>query len=235
MLIGDVNISSYNATLIEREFTNHEVISINDWLDGAPSPIFLREYDRYKNIDLTFLVEGATEQIMINNISAMLQKLKRETIKFADLDYFYDIHMEGAADIKKVTSKAYTVKVNLLAHRTHKGKVTILKYSFSNSDTLTVNNPGVKPVPLFITLKSTDRTASGVTLAGFTKNPIVFPTIPKNVSYTVDGINMRFLRNNANSIKDYNLFEFPMVPVGQTTFDTNFLIKYTGYFIPEYN
>ncbi|NMB42822.1 MAG: hypothetical protein GX995_01655 [Clostridiales bacterium] len=88
---------------------------------------------------------------------------------------------------------------------------------------------------MFITLKSTDRTAERITLAGFTKDPIVFPTIPKNVSYTVDGINMRFLRNNANSIKDYNLFEFPMVPVGQTTFNTNFLIKYTGYFIPEYN
>lgn len=234
MLIGDVNISSYNATLIEREFTNHEVISINDWLDGAPSPVFLREYDRYKNIDLTFLVEAATEQIMINSISAMLQKLKRETIKFADLDYFYDIHMEGVADIKKVTLKAYTVGVNLLAHRTHKGQVTIIKNAFSNGDFI-INNPGVKPVPLFITLESTDRTASGITLEGFTKDPIVFPSIPKGTTYTVDGIGMRFLKNGANSINDYNLFEFPMVPVGQTIVNRSPLIKYTGHFTPEYN
>lgn len=234
MLIGDINISSYNATLIEREFTNHEVVSINDWLDGAPSPVFLREYDRYKNIDLTFLVEGATEQIMMDSIGAMLQKLRRETIKFADLDYFYDIHMEGVADIKKVALKAYTVGVNLLAHRTHKGQVTIIKNAFSNG-ALVVNNPGVKPVPLFITLESTDRTASGITLEGFTKDPIVFPIIPKGRTYTVDGIGMRFLRNGASRISDYNLFEFPMVPVGRTEVNNNVLIKYTGHFTPEYN
>lgn len=235
MLIGNVNISSYNATLIEREFTNHEVVSINDWLDGAPSPIFLRDYDRYKNIDLTFLVEAATEQIMIDSISAMLQKLKRETIKFADLDYFYDIHMEGVADIKKVTLKAYMVGVKLLAHRTHKGQVQVWKNAFSGDSNFTVNNPGVKPVPLFITLDSVDRTASGITLAGFTKDPIVFPSIPKGTVYTVDGIGMRFLKNGANSINDYNLFEFPMVPVGQTIVPSSMFIKYTGYFTPEYN
>lgn len=232
MLINTNNISIYGATLIEREFTNHEVVNVNDWLDGAPSPVFLREYTRYKNISLVFLVEAATEQIILDKIGLMVKQLRKCTIKFSDLSFFYDAHLEGVIDMKKINNKAYRVEVELLAHNTYTAEVIETKSNFS---WMRIQNPGELETAAQIIITPTVNIAS-LTINGASKNPIVLKNLLKDKAHTIDGYTLRYLKAGANDIANYDAFEFPIFKPGQVQLDfsaTSFTVV-TKYF-PKFN
>lgn len=210
MLINNKNISTFSATLIDRRFTNHEVVSVNDWLDGSPSPIFLREYTRYKRIGLDFIFEGTTEQIILSNIDRMVGEIKRSTIKFDDLTFLYDVHMEGTIMMEKANNTTYKVVIELRAHRTYKpeiGKVA------NKTLSTTLINTGTKETAVWIEIKPTI-TLPSFTISGLSSKPIVLTNLVKDATYIIDSYTFRYLRNGANEIANFNGFEFAKAAVG---------------------
>lgn len=204
MKINEINISRYGATLLDKKISNHEVIVINDWLDGAAAPVFHREYNKYKDVILTVLFQGTDEKRIIKNIDSFLAEIKTSTLKFNDLSFYYDVKFIGKIEPEKLNNKNYKVRFFLLGYKTYEEehKKTIL------TDRGNIFNPGTLESPVWIEIKPTNDIETFV-IDGLTKKPIVLKNLVGGAVYVVDGYTMRFLKNGANDIKNFEGFEFP--------------------------
>lgn len=232
MLINGKRLSVYDATLIEREISNHEVVNINDWLEGAPSPVFHREYTRYKDIELVLLFEGNSTQEILSNIDEWVAAIRTATIEFVDLDYIYDTHFEGTIVPEKMNHNTYKVEVALLAHKTYKEEVS---KAANRVLATTLDNQGTMDTQAYITIKPTVAIPS-FTITGLSRKPIVLKNLEAGSTYEVDGYTMRYLRDGANDIANFEGFQFPSAKVG--TNQVNFSAKTADITLshyPQYN
>lgn len=213
MLINSINISTLHATLLERNFTNHEVVSINDWLEGSPSPIFLRTYERYKNLELVLLVEGATDAAILADIDKLVQHAKQCVIKFEDITYFYAGHMEGVVSIEKLNSTTQKLTMELLIHSTYTAETTQTVNAVASK---TFTNTGTLASPAYITIVPTANITT-YTITGLTTSPLVLKNLVSGRTYIVDGYTYRYLNNGANDITNFASFEFPTIKIGSNT------------------
>lgn len=232
MLINNINITTYSAELIERYFTNHEVVNINDWLEGSPSPVFLRQYERYKDIKLVFLIKGDTEAIRLAHIDKLIANLKVASIKFDDLPYTYDTHMEGKAAIEKLNENTQRLEVSVMAHATRGEEVSVASNKVA---TKSFSNTGTLEAPATITISPTVALPT-FTITGLTEKPLVLKNLVVGSTYIVDGYTYRFLRNGASDIDNFASFEFPKLKqgtnnVGFSATTANVSIKY----FPKFN
>lgn len=205
MIINGKNINVFNATLVDRELTNHEVMNINNWLDGASSPVFLREYTRYKDVSLSLIFIGTNEQEIIGNIDKFVVELKNSTIKFDNLDFFFDTHLEGQIDMRKLNSHTYEVAAKLLAHRTYLAEVS---YEFNRTVNATLTLEGTLETPVKIIIQPTAAIPS-YTISGLSEDPIILKNLELGHTYTIDSYTTRYLKAGANDIGNYDSFEFP--------------------------
>lgn len=210
MLINNINITTYNAELIERRFTNHEIVSVNDWLEGSPSPVFLRNYERYKDIELAFIIKGNTEAERLAHIDKLIANLKIASIKFDDLPYIYDTHMEGTVGIEKLNETTQRLELTTMAHATRGNEVVVATNKVA---TKAFTNTGTLSTPASITITPTVALPT-FTITGLTDKPLVLKNLVVGSTYIVDGYTYRFLRNGASDIDNFASFEFPKVKVG---------------------
>lgn len=210
MVINEKNINIFGAELIERDFTNHEIVNINDWIDGASSPVFLREYTRYKAIDIKVTFSGANTQEILFNIDKFIAEIKVSTVKFNDLDYFYDTHMEGTASMERVNKGSYIVSLSLLAHKTYKAETSLV---FTGTDPAVLNIEGTMETPLYIEITPSEN-IEDFSITGVSKNSIELKNLEVGHTYTIDGYTIRYLKDGANDIQNYDSFEFPVGKAG---------------------
>lgn len=201
------------AMLIDRNFTNHEVVNVNEWLEGSPSPTFLRSYDRYKTMELEFLFEGIDDETVFDNLDKLVSHLKMATLKFDDMEYFYDAHMEGAASMEKLTTGKFKIGATLLVRRTYLPEVAVSANAVSAKS---VTNTGSVETPVKLVIVPTSNLVT-YTITGLTKEPLVLKNLIVGNTYTVDGYNFKYLKNSDNDINNFASFEFPKLKAGQTT------------------
>lgn len=92
MLINNIDpLVSFGAKLIEREIQTAQIITYKDWLRKAPKPIITYQEEKYIAIHLKYLIDCATDMIALNNISNLINAIKISTIKFEDIDFYYDV------------------------------------------------------------------------------------------------------------------------------------------------
>lgn len=232
MLINNKNISTFNAKLIDRAFTNHEVVSINEWLEGSPSPIFLRNYERYKELEVQLLVEGATDTAMLANIDKLVQEAKMCVVKFDDLPYYYEAHMEGTANIEKVNSKIHKLTLALMVHSTRGAELSQTANAVASK---VFTNTGTLASPAKITIVPTAAIAT-YTITGLTAQPLVLKNLVSGRTYIVDGYTYRYLSNGASDINNFAGFEFPSVKIGSNTVGfSSTAANVTINYYPKYN
>lgn len=232
MLINNNNITTYGATLINRSFTNHEVVNINEWLEGASEPLFLRSYERFKELNIELLLTAANDEANLANVDKITQQLKRFTIKFDDLTFYFDGHMEGSVEVEKLNPTTMRLAATLAVHKTYKAEITQTANAVASK---TFTNTGSLASPAYITIVPTANIAT-YTITGLSASPIVLKNLVSGSTYIVDGYTYRFLRNGASDIKNFAGFEFPVVKVGSNSVgfsstSANVTIKY----FPKFN
>jgi len=232
MVINNINITTMGATLIDRNFTNHEVINVNEWLEGSPSPLFLRSYDRYKNMELVFLLEAASDEAMFNNMDTLVRHLKMATFKFDDITHLYDAHMEGAAAMEKLTNGKFKISVSLLVRRTYLPEVAVAANALSAKS---ITNAGSVETPIKLVIVPTGNLVT-YTITGLTKESLVLKNLLVGNTYTVDGYNFKYTKNADNDIANFSSFEFPKLAIGQTTVGfSSTAANVTINYFPQFN
>jgi hypothetical protein len=231
MTINGIDITTFGATLLSKQITNHEVVQIFDWLDGASSPVFSRSEQRFKDITLTILIESTSESETESQFSALILALKECVVSFSGMSKLYSCHFKGKADPKRLTTCAWLVEIDLLCHKTTLPEVTVTANGVSS---LAITNTGALPAPCRITVTPTVAIAEFV-IVGLGSSDIRIHNLEANQPHVIDGVLFRYLKGGENDIANYNAFEWPVLPVGTTELifshtTTHITIQYTPIF-----
>ena len=211
MTINGIDIAFFGATLLSKQITNHDVVQIYDWLDGASSPVFNRTEQRFKDITLTVLIETSTEVETESQFSALIRELKDCTVVFDGLSKQYDCHFKGKAEPKRLTARAWLLEIDLLCHRTYLPEVIV---TANGVGLKSITSLGAMPSPCLITVTPTVDIPEFV-IQGF-NSEIQIRDLEANKPHVIDGYLFRYLKDGVNDIGNYNAFEWPTLPVGTT-------------------
>ena len=182
-----IDISDFGAHLVDRTITPNEVITVTDWLEGAASPTYIRQYDSFKTITITIIVEGMSEQDVAYNISQVINVFRaQKVLEFEDMpDFVFPATLDGRPTITRL--KPCVMKVEL----TFKGnymrtrqETTITPDISSGSFTFTVG--GTAPTPLKFELTPIASTIVKVEVAGLLKGGFTIRNVPYGKSLVID-------------------------------------------------
>ncbi|HAL73538.1 MAG TPA: hypothetical protein DCM45_00425 [Clostridiales bacterium] len=211
MTINEIDLASFGATLLTKQVSNHDVVQIYDWLDGASSPVFSRSEQKFKDITLTILLESSSESETESQFSTLIRALQTCTIAFDGLTKLYDCHFKGKAEPKHLNTCSWLVDIDLLCHKTYLPEAIITANGVCMKS---ITILGVQPSPCFITVTPTVDIAEFVIL-GF-ESDIRLQNLEANKPHVVDGYLYRYLKDGVNDIANLDAFAWPVLPVGTT-------------------
>lgn len=212
MQINGIDILAYCATLLSKQFGNHEVIQVYDWFDSAMAPVYLRSAQRFRSIKIMLLVEASSESQTEQYTSNLTLALRKCTLTFADLDKRFDCHFEGAVEPTRITPGVWILELELSCSKTYLPEVTETASGVLNKS---IMNPGTIPSGCIVTITPTG-TIAEFTLTGLSSAPIKVKNLSANKPHVIDGVTFRYLKDGGNDIANYSAFEWPMIPAGTT-------------------
>lgn len=225
--INGAALTTYGATLLTKNIASHEVIQINDWLDGAYQPVVMRTEQRIKKIVVSYLIEGTTAAITEGYFAAMMLAMRAVELKFDDWTKYFDCIFDGSVTPNKLNSCAYLVEIPLKCYKTHLAEVTETANGVSSKS---ITSTGSVSSECQITVTPSTGIAT-YTITGLTAAPIVLSNLASGKAHVVDGYLYRYLKDGASDIANYGGYAWPRLPAGTTivTFSStsaNVTIKY---------
>lgn len=113
MLINGIDISSLGVKLYDRVINSNSINTVDDWLDGDIQPTNIRQQEKFKYIQLSFLVLGRNEDDAYMRISRLTKELKKATIKFDDINLTFDVAVYGSAKPERLKNGNFIVSYSL--------------------------------------------------------------------------------------------------------------------------
>ena len=230
MIINNININNFNATLLSRDIQVANVTTFIGWLDNSTSPIKLKEEKfKFSPIGVKLLVEGNNEQEVLTNISNIIIKCKSGELKFTDMDYYYNVTVESYSN-KKIIDKAYELEITFKSD--YKYKPQIIE-TMNRLTTKTINVIGNTETPCIVEITpSVD--AIDLTVNGLGDDPIIIKNLKQNKKIIINESTV--LQEGTNKFMDTDMWDFPKLKPGsntitlsKNTMDVN--IKYKGRWI----
>ncbi len=212
MTINGTDIASFGGTLLAKKITNHDVVQVFDWLEGAASPIFSRSEQRFKDISLTILLEASSESETESQFSSLILAMRDCVVAFSGMNKLYSCHFKGKTEPKRLTATAWLVEIDLICHKTYLPEVIVNANRVSHK---IITSLGSLPSAAFITVTPSTAIAEFV-IDGLGSREIRIRNLTANVPHVIDGYLFRYLKNGTNDIANYNAFEWPVLPVGTT-------------------
>lgn len=113
MLINGIDISSLGVKLYDRVLNTNSISTVDDWLDGDIQPTNIRQQEKFRYIQLKFLVLGTNEQDAFYRISRLTKELKKATIIFDDINLSFDVSVLGSAKTERLKNGNFIVSYSL--------------------------------------------------------------------------------------------------------------------------
>ena len=113
MLINGIELSNLGIQLFDRVLYSNSIDTAQEWLDGDIQPTFIRQQDRFKVIELQFLVLSADEDEAFRRISRLTAMLKKATVKFDDLDLIFDVSITNVGEPTRLKNGNFVVPYTL--------------------------------------------------------------------------------------------------------------------------
>lgn len=211
MLINNTDISTFNATLMLKDIQTADVVIYDDWLRNALNPLFMGKQEQYKQIKMQLFIDDATDEQALTDISNLIKQSEKCTVKFDDIDFYYDCLITSKNHIR-LTKGKYTLDVQLKSGFAYKDAVT---EPMVNVTSKVINVSGNTSIPAILTLTASNDTIS-VTLTGFGDN-ITVKNLKANTSVIIDGESCTVLQGGANKFNDTDMWQFPVLQPGSNT------------------
>jgi hypothetical protein len=113
MLINGIELDSLGIQLYNRILYSNAINTKEEWLDGDIQPTFIRQQDKFKTVKLEFLVICVDEDEAFNRISHLTAMLKNATIKFDDLNFFFNVKITKVNEPKRLKNGNFIVSYEL--------------------------------------------------------------------------------------------------------------------------
>lgn len=205
-----MDISTLGATLIDRTITNNDIITVNDWLDGADHPTFIRQQDSFKTIELTFIISAGSEEKNLLACSKIINNFKAENeLTFEDMPtYTFDVVL-STNQVSRLRPAVWQLVLTFKAGYARTAEVTT---DWDMTTNLTIKNPGTAVSAFRLSLVINDAA------------DIVSETI------YVNGEELPF----RNLVKGHTyIFDSGKGTFWDDTLHTSVIDKYVGYVLPK--
>ena len=115
MLINGIDLSSLGVQLYNRVLTSNNIRTTRDWLQGDIQPTFIRQQDKFKTIQLQFLITEKNEDDAFLVMSKLTAMLKKATIIFDDIDLLFDMTISGPTQQRRLKNGNFILTVDLIS------------------------------------------------------------------------------------------------------------------------
>lgn len=110
MLVNGVNITAFGAKLYDRVINSNTVDTKQEWLDGDIQPTFVRQQDRFKRMELAFLILNTDEENAFVRMSRLTAALRKASIIFDDINLTFDVALEGEGKPERLKNGNFIVR-----------------------------------------------------------------------------------------------------------------------------
>jgi len=215
MVVNNIDVSSFKATLMKKDIQTAEIATYDDWLRNSLNPLYLGKKETYKSIKIQLVIEDSNDENCLINISNLIKQFEKCTIKFNGLSFYYDCLIVDKSHVR-VVSTFYTLDVELKSGYAYKAAVT---ENLDHVSSKTINVLGNLPSPAIVTITSPLDTIS-ITLTGF-GDSITIKNLKANIPVIVDGETCMVMSNGLNKFGDTDMWEFPSLQLGANTIGTS--------------
>ena len=112
MLINNIDITEYNATLLDRRISTDNVITNTQWGIQSNHGELINQFKDFRQIYLQFLIINPNEQIAYNNINKLIEQIKTSVLVFDDLDYEFRCYLNHSTTPERIDNGVF--KLNLI-------------------------------------------------------------------------------------------------------------------------
>ena len=112
MLINNIDISIFKARYSSKDIQSSDIIVKEEWFENSLIPLYLGKQETYKLIKVKLIIKDKDEESCLLNISNLVKQFEKCTIKFDDLNYFYDCTILNVNHVR-VVKGLYTLDVGL--------------------------------------------------------------------------------------------------------------------------
>ncbi|MGU8476075.1 phage distal tail protein [Clostridium perfringens] len=214
LLINNIDISNFKAKLLSRKIKPAKLSNFNSWNKGSLTPFIDNNFfESYKEIDLEFdiLCKNANElETMKSNL---ISEIKKSILKFNDINFKYQVFLDGEPDISYVMPGNEILKLKLLGYCFGDEIIENLN-KISNKE---ITNPGNSKTPVIVEIvPSID--IIDLTINGLANDPITIKNLHVNKKIIIDSKEGTVLEEGVNKFKDTEDFwEFPFLIPGTNT------------------
>ena len=233
--INNVANTAFKAKLLDRQINSNEVITIDDWLDGAIQPTFVRQQEKFKEITMTVLIEGSNEEDAYKMFSKLTRELSFGELKFDDINLNFKVMINGAVSPKRLKPNVFEVDYKLKSSYGRAQEQSVSR-SAGAAETFTINNAGTAETPCIIEITPT-QSISSLTFEGFTDKPFTVKNIVSGQKVVINGEANSIIKNGQNGFKDFDGWSFPSLIPGannlkvSSTLGYSMVIKYKARYI----
>lgn len=227
--LNGVACNRYGAILLHREITPVTVKNYDEWIDGAVSPMDLKESTfSYSKITLKYFVEGENEKDTLLNISNLIKAHIKTVLKFSDLNLKYNVKIESHTP-KQIKDRFYELDIVLKSDfKLDQDKAVTINESKSIKCTSNVDTPAR------ITITS-EGNYTGLVI-GINDDTINVPSIKAGDVLIIDGNDYIISYNGEDNLNVVDLWRFPVLKSGDNDISINkanisLKIEYTERFI----
>lgn len=230
-----VDIGDYNAYLVDRTITPNEIITVNDWLEGAASPTYIRQQDSFKTITITLIVEGNSEEDVNYNISQVINAFRKEKeLEFEDMPGFiFPATLSGMPTIERLKPCVMKVELTFKGDYMRTKEEVVIEPDISEGS-FTFSVGGTAPTPLKIEFTPISSAIVTIHVAGLVKGGFTVRNIPATSSLVIDTENGEVnlvdqTTGEATPAIDcyQDAWELPILEPGEYTVTVDFVAGYT--------
>ena len=215
MRINGKNISTFGATLLDRNISSNRVSYNARWDYMMDRPAFYGNSLEYKDVLLYFLVKAKTEEIFLKNMGLMCEEFRKGgVVRFDDIKLNYTMYLKQKPEYTKLNKDTY--KLDFVLDSDY--GLSDLK-SVSGKTSIEVNNRGAYPTPAQVSLQ-VPAMQSELVIQGFERTFILKGT-PNGADILIDTMAGAVLINGVNAIDKMETFHLPKLPVGFTNIIVN--------------
>lgn len=207
MLINNTDTVEYNATLLDRDIGNADIITIEDWENNWIEPFRYGQYFKYIPINCEFEIDTNSDEIAIKDISKLIKESATAILKFDDLPLFYEGYLESHEKEKIIRGKYI---INLSWKCKHAFESEIIETIIT---TKTINLTSTVETPVIIEINPAGNREK-VNIRGFGED-IEIKNLTAGNKVIIDGEKGLVTENGQNKWLDYDSWGFPKLEPGE--------------------
>ena len=204
MLINNKDIAEFYTKLEKKQIGTALLEVKQEWVDKALRPLIFSKNNKYVPLQVILVTFGSSRQEMEQNISNIIKSIEQCTIKFKDMEYYFDVFLNSVnvEYIGKTDSEehASSVRIELMSMYKHKEELThIANRVTSTSINYNGNIESLVTIEIVPIAQIVD-----FRIDGLSEDPIII----KNVSgkLIINGEDGTVLMNNKNKFQDTNMW-----------------------------